>query len=124
MPLTRIPSLRFATLGIRPLPAAGRVKSLALKRGSVADSVDHSVDFDSRGSSMAHIAGESRFQATLFPQYLDEIVARDHPVRVIDAFVDTLDLAQLGFSRVAAEATGRPPYLPGDLLKLYVYGYV
>jgi len=73
---------------------------------------------------MAHIAGESRFQATLFPQYLDEIVARDHPVRVIDAFVDTLDLAQLGFSRVAAEATGRPPYLPGDLLKLYVYGYV
>lgn len=47
----------------------------------------------------------------------------DHPVRVIDAFVDTLDLAALGFSKVSAEATGRPPYRPSDLLKLYVYGY-
>jgi len=46
------------------------------------------------------------------------------PVRVIDVFVDTLDLAQLGFSKVEAEATGRPPYAPGDLLKLYVYGYL
>ena len=52
------------------------------------------------------------------------MVGADHPVRVIDAFVDTLDLKALGFSKVAAEATGRPPYLPGDLLKLYVYGYV
>jgi len=43
---------------------------------------------------------------------------------VIDVFVDTLDLAQLGFSKVEAEATGRPPYAPGDLLKLYVYGYL
>jgi transposase/IS5 family transposase len=73
---------------------------------------------------LAHIAGESRYQATLFPQYLDELVAPDHPVRVIDAFVDTLDLAQLGFSKVEAEATGRPPYAPGDLLKLYLYGYL
>jgi transposase len=52
------------------------------------------------------------------------MVPLDHPVRVIDAFVDTLDLAQLGFSRVEAEVTGRPPYAPGDLLKLYVYGYL
>ena len=54
---------------------------------------------------------------------LDEVVAAHHPVRVIDAFVDTLDLKALGFSKVAAEATGRPPYRPSDLLKLYVYGY-
>jgi transposase len=55
---------------------------------------------------------------------LDEVVSIDDPVRVIDAFVDTLDLAALGFSKVAAEEMGRPPYAPGDLLKLYVYGYL
>lgn len=73
---------------------------------------------------MTHVSGQSRYQSTLFPEVLDEVIARDEPVRVIDAFVDTLDLAQLGFSKVAAEVTGRPPYAPGDLLKLYVYGYL
>lgn len=73
---------------------------------------------------MAHVAGQSRDQLTLFPRTLDEAVSADHPVRVIDAFVDTLDLAALGFSKVEAEEMGRPPYAPGDLLKLYVYGYV
>lgn len=72
---------------------------------------------------MAHIIGESRYQSTLFPQILDELIAEDHPVRVIDAFVDALDLAALGFAKAVAEATGRPPYLPGDQLKLYLYGY-
>ena len=70
------------------------------------------------------MAGQSRYQSTLFPEVLDEVIAGDDPVRVIDAFVDTLDLAQLGFSKVEAEVTGRPPYAPGDLLKLYVYGYL
>jgi transposase len=60
----------------------------------------------------------------LFPESLDELIAQDHPVRVIDAFVDSLDLGQLGFKKVIAESTGRPPYAPGDLLKLYVYGYL
>jgi transposase len=60
----------------------------------------------------------------LFPETLDEAVAGDHPVRLIDAFVDSLDLARLGFSRVVTAETGRPPYAPGDLLKLYVYGYL
>jgi transposase len=73
---------------------------------------------------MAHIIGQSRYQTTLFPEVLDEAVGRDDPVRVIDAFVDTLDLAGSGFSKVAAEEMGRPPYAPGDLLKLYVYGYL
>ena len=73
---------------------------------------------------MAHVAGQSRYQSSLFPEVPDDLVPQDHPVRVIDAFVDTLDLAQLGFSKVEAEATGRPPYLPGDLLKLYIYGYL
>jgi transposase len=73
---------------------------------------------------MAHVAGQSRYQTTLFPEVLDEAVGRDDPVRVIDAFVDSLDLAGLGFSKVEAEEMGRPPYAPGDLLKLYVYGYL
>jgi len=73
---------------------------------------------------MAHVTGQSRYQSTLFPEVLDEVVGRDDPVRVIDAFVDTLDLAALGFSKVAAEDMGRPPYAPGDLLKLYIYGYL
>jgi transposase len=60
----------------------------------------------------------------MFPRTLDEMVSADHAVRVIDAFVDSLDLHGLGFSKVKAEATGRPPYRPGDLLKLYVYGYL
>src|ERR1700686_913089 len=73
---------------------------------------------------MAHVAGQSRYQSSLFPEVPDDLVPQDHPVRVIDAFVDTLDLGELGFSKVEAEATGRPPYAPGDLLKLYVYGYL
>src|SRR5436189_5117074 len=73
---------------------------------------------------MAHVTGECRDQATLFPERLDEVVGDDHPVRVVDAFVAGLEFARLGFSKVAAEATGRPPYDPGDLLKLYVYGYL
>jgi transposase len=73
---------------------------------------------------MGHVSGQSRYQSTLFPEVLDEVVGRDDPVRVIDAFVDGLDLEDLGFSKVAAEETGRPPYAPGDLLKLYIYGYL
>jgi transposase len=72
---------------------------------------------------MAHQVGQSREQLVLFAERLDEVVGRDHPVRVIDAFVDSLDLDRLGFSKVVAQATGRPPYRPGDLLKLYLYGY-
>ncbi|MDQ0392864.1 IS1182 family transposase [Labrys monachus] len=73
---------------------------------------------------MAHVVGESRYQRSLVASSLDEIVCGDHPVRVIDAFVDGLDLNGLKFSKVEAEATGRPPYRPADLLKLYVYGYL
>jgi transposase len=73
---------------------------------------------------MAHVAGQSRYQSTLFPEVLDEVVGADDPVRVIDAFVEGLDLAELGFAKVTAEEMGRPPYAPGDLLKLYLYGYL
>jgi len=71
---------------------------------------------------MAHVAGQSRYQVELVAPALDDLVDGDHLVRVIDAFVETLNLRDLGFARVEAEATGRPPYAPGDLLKLYIYG--
>jgi transposase len=73
---------------------------------------------------MGHVTGQSREQLALLPMTLDDAVSKDHPARVIDAFVASLDLKALGFSKVEALALGRPPYAPGDLLKLYIYGYV
>ncbi len=73
---------------------------------------------------MGHIVGQPREQSALFPEALDDFISADHPVRVIDAFVNALDLGALSFSKVVSKDTGRPPYHPGDLLKLYVYGYL
>ena len=70
------------------------------------------------------IEGVDRNQATLFPDRLEDWVGEDNPVRVIDAFVEALDLGGLGFDRVAPSATGRPAYHPAVLLKLYIYGYL
>jgi len=70
------------------------------------------------------IEGEDRSQSTLFPEHLDDFVSDDNPVRVVDVFVDELDLAVLGFERVAPCVTGRPGYHPSVLLKLYIYGYL
>ena len=73
---------------------------------------------------MGFIQGEGRTQGTLFPVILDELVPQDHVCRVIDAFVDRLDMAGLGFERGDPADTGRPGYDPRDLLKLYLYGYL
>ena len=73
---------------------------------------------------MTHIPGSDRSQLLLLPEAIDNYVSADNPVRFIDAFVDTLDLKAAGFARVEAKATGRPGYAPGDLLKLYIYGYL
>ena len=73
---------------------------------------------------MTHIAGFGRDQLLLLPEAVDDYVGGNNPVRFIDAFVDGLDLTAAGFTRVAAKATGRPGYAPGDPLKLYVYGYL
>ena len=70
------------------------------------------------------IEGASRSQSTLFPEYLEDWVGEDNPVRVIDVFVDELDLGDLGFERVDPKETGRPGYHPAVLLKLYIYGYL
>ena len=73
---------------------------------------------------MAYILGFARDQLLLLPEAVDDYVDAENPVRFIDAFVDGLDLAAAGFARVEAKATGRPGYAPGDLLKLYIYGYL
>jgi len=70
------------------------------------------------------VSGESRSQATLFPELLDDFVSEDNPVRAIEAFVEALDLRQLGFKGVDPHATGRPAYHPAVLLKIYLYGYL
>src|SRR6267378_1863705 len=70
------------------------------------------------------IEGADRGQSTLFPECLEDWIGEDNPVRVIDIFVDELDLAELGFSGVEAEVTGRPSYHPSALLKIYIYGYL
>ena len=70
------------------------------------------------------VEGEDRRQGVLLPEYLDDYVSEENPVRVIDVFVDELDLGALGFEGVVAEATGRPAYHPGALLKIYIYGYI
>jgi transposase len=70
------------------------------------------------------VEGEDRTQATLLPERLDDYVAQDNPVRVIDVFVDELDLHELGFVRAEPAVTGRPSYHPGVLLKIYLYGYL
>ena len=70
------------------------------------------------------VEGTDRGQSALFPECLEDWIGEDNPVRVIDVFADELDLAELGFSGVDPEVTGRPSYHPSVLLKLYIYGYL
>ena len=70
------------------------------------------------------IQGIDRSQSTLFPEKLEDFIADDNPVRVIDAFVEALDLRKLGFEGIDPCTTGRPAYHPSILLKLYIYGYL
>ena len=73
---------------------------------------------------MEFIRGEDREQKILLPESIEEYVEENGTVRVIDAFIDSLDLQELGFSRSEPKETGRPPYDPKDILKLYIYGYM
>ena len=70
------------------------------------------------------IQGENRQQSTLFPELLDDYISEENQIRVIDVFVDSLDLSELGFERVTPKETGRPGYHPSIMLKLYIYGYL
>src|SRR5260370_36925696 len=73
---------------------------------------------------MDYIRGASRHQVILFPESVEDYITADNPVRFIDAFVTSLDLAELGFLRAQPAETGRPAYDPSDLLRLYLYGYL
>jgi transposase len=73
---------------------------------------------------MDYIRGVTRNQVILFPESVDDYITEDNPVRFIDAFVASLELAELGFARATPAETGRPAYDPGDLLRLYLYGYL
>ena len=70
------------------------------------------------------IEGENRSQSTLFPEALDDYIAEDNPVRVVDAFANALDYKALGFARIDPSVTGAPAYHPAALLKIYIYGYL
>ena len=73
---------------------------------------------------MGYIEGQDRKQSLLFPEMLEDYISEENPVRFIDVFIEGLDLLDLGFLKAIAKDTGRPPYHPGDLLRLYVYGYL
>ncbi len=73
---------------------------------------------------MAYIKGEDRNQLIMFPESIDEYITEENPVRVIEAFVEGLNLQELGFKRTNPTAVGHPSYDPKDLLKLYLYGYL
>src|SRR5207249_9011065 len=70
------------------------------------------------------VEGIDHGQSTFFPECLEDWICEDNSVRVIDAFVEELDLAELKFCGVDPEATGRPAYHPSVMLKLYIYGYL
>jgi transposase len=69
-------------------------------------------------------SGTDRSQVLLLPECIEDYVGPANPVRLLDAFVGSLDLFALGFARAIPAETGRPPYAPGDLLRLYLYGYL
>jgi transposase len=73
---------------------------------------------------MDYIRGVARNQVILFPESVEDYITEENPVRFIDAFVASLDLAELGFNRAAPGETGRPAYDPADMLRLYLYGYL
>src|SRR4029077_17610353 len=73
---------------------------------------------------MNYIAGSDRGEVLLLPEVLDDYITPENPVRFIDAFVAQLDVSKVGFTNAQLNETGRPPYDPGDLLRLYLYGYL
>ena len=73
---------------------------------------------------MRYIQGIDRNQTTLLPESVDDYIKEDSPVRFIDAYVDNLDLVEMDFTYAETKETGRKPYNPADMLKLYIYGYM
>jgi transposase len=76
------------------------------------------------GGDMGYISGMNREQSWLLPERVDEYIEEKNPVRFLDASIDTLHLAALGFTPAVPKETGRPSYTPADMLKLSMYGYL
>jgi transposase len=72
---------------------------------------------------MSYVKGADRRQIQMLPECIEDLVGEDNPVRIIDLFVDNLDMEALGYAKAIPAETGRPAYDPRDLLKLYIYGY-
>ena len=70
------------------------------------------------------VEGDDRKQVALLPECVDDYIGPDNPVRIVDVFVDELDLTTLGFNGTMPAITGRPSYHPGVMLKIYIYGYL
>jgi transposase len=87
-------------------------------------SVAFTLAFLREDAAMLYIAGADRTQALLLPETVEQYVGEEHPVRAVDAFIDALDLKRLGFAKSQPAATGRPPYDPADLLRLFLWGYL
>jgi transposase len=73
---------------------------------------------------MKYIEGVDRSQLSYLPECLEDYIQEDNPIKIIDVFVDGLNLDKLGFNKIALKDKGRPPYHPKTLLKLYIYGYM
>lgn len=73
---------------------------------------------------MNFIQGECREQFIMFPETIDDYIDENNPVRVIDVYIESLDIKELGFTKYQPNETGRPMYSPKDMLKLYIYGYM
>jgi len=73
---------------------------------------------------MRYIQGADSNQATMLPEVVDDFIHEHNPVRFIDAYIDSLDLVEMAFAFAETKDTGRKPYNPADLLKLYIYGYL
>jgi transposase len=73
---------------------------------------------------MPYVKGEDRRQLTLFPESIEDYITDDNPVRVIDCYVDQVDMVSYGFKFAICPQIGRPPYDPRTMLKLYLYGYL
>ena len=104
-----------------------KVSPYALREGVLHDLLGRQDNQDPRNKTVDAFMsryGVDREQVTLFPERLEDWIGEDHPVRVIDVFVDALDLAEADFDRTTPAQTGRPGYHPSVLLKLFVYGYM
>src|SRR5262249_48730628 len=115
----------WVSLEVSPLLAHDTNRTSLCKNASPAliPAIRFSCDLR-EGRMRRFVEGIDRGQTALFPECLEDWVGEGNPVRVVDLFVEELDLAELGFGGVDPEATGRPSYHPSILLKLYIYGYL